>query len=115
MIYTLAEEFKEIIKEVKVLKYDSFGDSFSLVALITFKDGSRLYVRDYFIQKKHKYSYHWQDAEGNLIIRWDNSPHHKNIKTFPHHRHRGDVVEESYETTLEEVLKFIRDTLIAHL
>ncbi len=38
---------------------------------------------------------------------WDNSPHHRNIKTFPHHKHVGDKIELSHEIKLEEVLIYI--------
>ena len=44
---------------------------------------------------------------GDLIIRWDNSPHHKSLTTFPHHKHSPDL-EESYETTFKDVIKVIK-------
>ena len=37
-----------------------------------------------------KYSFHWQAANGTLIRRWDNAPHHREIASFPHHFHDGD-------------------------
>ena len=36
-----------------------------------------------------KYRHHWQDANGALIMRWDNAPHHPAVETFPHHLHDG--------------------------
>jgi hypothetical protein len=35
------------------------------------------------------YSYHWTDADGNLIRRWDNTPHFPDLPGFPHHVHDG--------------------------
>lgn len=35
------------------------------------------------------YSYHWENAEGRLICRWDNTPHFPNLPDFPHHVHDG--------------------------
>lgn len=35
------------------------------------------------------YSYHWADAHGNLIRRWDNTPHFPDLPGFPHHIHDG--------------------------
>ena len=32
-----------------------------------------------------KYKYQWQFETGDLITRWDNVPHHREIATFPHH------------------------------
>jgi hypothetical protein len=28
---------------------------------------------------QEKYSFHWQDAQGNLRRRWDNAPHHLHL------------------------------------
>lgn len=36
-----------------------------------------------------KYRFHWQDSDGNLIVRWDNAPHHLSLPTFPYHIHDG--------------------------
>lgn len=33
------------------------------------------------------YSYHWTDAKGDLVRRWDNTPHFPNLSGFPHHIH----------------------------
>ncbi len=35
------------------------------------------------------YSYHWADTQGNLIHRWDNTPHFPLLPGFPHHIHNG--------------------------
>lgn len=35
------------------------------------------------------YSYHWVDAAGRLVKRWDNVPHHPEKAGFPHHVHIG--------------------------
>jgi hypothetical protein len=35
----------------------------------------------------YKYSYHYRDPYGSLIFRYDMAPHHKEIETFPHHKH----------------------------
>ena len=35
------------------------------------------------------YSYHWADAQGNLLKRWDNTPHFPGLPNFPHHIHDG--------------------------
>ncbi len=34
-----------------------------------------------------KYSFHWQDADGELICRWDNVRHHMDLPNAPHHLH----------------------------
>ncbi|MGR3318484.1 MAG: toxin-antitoxin system TumE family protein [Candidatus Anammoxibacter sp.] len=57
------------------------------------------------------YSYHWQEPNKKLLIRWDNSPHHKHIETFPHHIHYGNNVLPSYQISFEEILKVIEEKL----
>ena len=36
-----------------------------------------------------KYSFYWQNSEGELKIRWDNAAHHLEILTHPHQVHEG--------------------------
>jgi len=36
-----------------------------------------------------KYSFHWQDAAGKLLKRWDNAAHHRELSTHPNHLHDG--------------------------
>jgi len=77
---------------------------------LTFVDGSRLYVTETWVEGELEvYSYYWVDAEDNLIIGWDNAPHHTQIGTFPHHKHVGDRSnrQPSEEHCLENVLRAI--------
>ena len=48
-----------------------------------------------------------------LIHRWDNTPHHPQIPTFPHHQHIDDElnVHPSEKITLYEILIFIQNSL----
>jgi len=88
VFYKLVEEYSNIISDYSVSDFRRYGAASSLAAKIKFIDESILYIKDYlFIDGKRKYSYHWQTNKGHLISRWDNSPHHKNISTFSHHRH----------------------------
>lgn len=52
------------------------------------------------------YSYHWADAEDNLIRRWDNTPHFPDLSGFPHHIHEGpaDVVRPGEPTNIFAIL-----------
>jgi len=63
---------------------------------------------DFGIEIK-SYTYHWQDAEGNLKKRWDNARHHLRVATFPHHLHDGDEsnVTESDIMNFEKVQEII--------
>jgi hypothetical protein len=52
------------------------------------------------------YSYHWADAQGQLIQRWDNTPHFPDLPNFPHHVHAGagPVVAPGQPMTMAAVL-----------
>ena len=48
-----------------------------------------------------------------VIFRYDDAPHHRNLKTFPHHKHLSDVVEgrlgqANYVPLLQEDHRFRR-------
>ena len=67
-------------------------------------DGSLLYVRELFFPDHSKYSYHWQTQTGEMLLRWDNAPHHPEIPTHPHHKHEGERIGPSARVSVEEVL-----------
>jgi len=58
------------------------------------------------IEKIH-YSYHFQQADGATIFRYDNAPHYRKIKSFPHHKHAGEKIEASAAPDLHDVLQEI--------
>ncbi len=74
----------------------------------TVKDGSVLYVTELQAASNQKYSYHWQKEDGEMLIRWDNSPHYKYLKTFPHHVHESGDIKPSHRIAVEEVIREIR-------
>lgn len=53
-----------------------------------------------------KYKYQWQSSEGNLLKRWDNASHHKEINTFLYHVHDPDGVSPSHAMSLESILDY---------
>jgi hypothetical protein len=56
-----------------------------------------------------EYTYHWQNAEGRLIQRWDTAKHHRDLPYAPHHIHLGTGTTEGnpYPPTLQSVLREI--------
>jgi hypothetical protein len=72
-----------------------------------FENGYRLdfiEVRDIEVRPKVKYRYQYMDECQNLIFRYDNAPHHRNIATFPHHKHTHNEIIASAEAMLSDVL-----------
>ena len=108
----LLEDFKDIIKSINIEKYDVSNDNIKLRMALLLINNSWLFVRETIISgEKRKYSYHWQDENGNLIKRWDNAPDW-DVETFPHHLHVGkEIVIASYDRSLEKVLAIIREEI----
>ena len=84
--------------------------------IVEFSDGSELHYRELVDLRQPMrlvmYAYHYQDASANLVFRYDNTNHHLQIQTAPHHKHTRDVVTSSEPPGLEAVLAEI-ETLIA--
>ena len=90
------------------IPYDEF-EGF-IEGKITFLNGSTLdfgEVKNVKYNPKMKYRYHYMDEDKNLIFRYDNADHHKEIATFPHHKHAPNGIEESEEPDIEDIMKEI--------
>ena len=73
---------------------------------ISFANGYHLdfvEVKNIDTDGKLKYRYQYMDAEKEEVFRYDNAPHHRRLKSFPHHKHIEDEVIASPEPTLESV------------
>lgn len=78
---------------------------------LAFFDGSNLHFMEFVNVKeginKYKYSYHYQ-LNDSLIFRYDMAPHHKEVTTFPHHKHIADgQVVDTAAPSLFDVLEEI--------
>lgn len=82
-------------------------------------DGSLLEISEYWAETsdaelaRREYSFHWQAADGQLRLRWDNAAHHPELPNAPHHLHRADgLADGSGELpTLAIVLRTIENKL----
>jgi len=85
---------------------------------IVFIDGSKLTFLEYIVSEEEKlerisYRFHYTDRDNNLIFRYDNAPHHKELSSYPHHKHLADGrVIEAYPISLLEVLDEISMLLL---
>jgi hypothetical protein len=82
-----------------------------IAAILEFADGSKLDFKEVVEVRayrpiKHRYSYHYMQGE-KTVFRYDNAQHHRQIKTFPHHKHVGRKVVAAVEPTLKQVLEEI--------
>jgi hypothetical protein len=109
----LLTKYSDVIASYKISRFEHFGLILRFRAELILTDNTLLYVRETVISTSiRKYSYHWQDRRGNLIMRWDNAPDW-DVETFPHHVHVGEegAVGPSFDRTLEQVLNFVRSRL----
>ncbi len=97
-----------VFSDIKVIEFIDEVTVQLLKIKATVKDGSVLYVTELRTTNYQKYSYHWQKETGEMLIRWDNSPHYKSLKTFPHHVHESGNIKPSHRITVEEVINEIR-------
>jgi len=83
---------------------------------IYFSDHSVLYFVEFVNVKekaeRYKYSYHYQNKDGKVIFRYDMAPHHREVKTFPHHKHvNSEKVINSLAPSLVKILDEIEGLL----
>ncbi len=78
-------------------------------------DGSELYFRELVDVKadvlRLMYSYHYQAPDDTLIFRYDDTPHHLQLTTFPHHKHDGN--EKQIVAALPPTLRLVLDEIEA--
>lgn len=101
-------EGQEWVSGIVVKDFRNNEATYYLNLSIDFKNGSSLHCKEYLGLNQRKYSFHWQNKNGDLIRRWDNAPHHPEIATFPHHVHlpNGQILN-SYDISIEEVMTVI--------
>jgi hypothetical protein len=88
-------------------------NSFKLKAILA--DGSSVRLNEqYRDDTLEKYAYYWLDTNNNLIIGWDNAPHHPHLATHPDHKHVTTQanIQPSTEVSLEAVLGVIKETIV---
>jgi len=101
------------VEELQILdRSDRLDAESRFAARLRFWDGSLLQVEEllrvrWFIVEKTHYAYHYQHADGSLIFRYDNAPHHPELPGFPCHKHTPAGVQPAEAPDLSEVLREI--------
>lgn len=83
-------------------------------AKITFRDGSSLHLFEFVLigddeAKVDKYRYHYQNKENELVFRFDDAAHHKDVETFPEHKHKGDEVVDAERPEISKVFDLVTE------
>lgn len=100
-----------VVLDVDVLELID-EDSVRLIKIkATLKENCVLYITELHTRDWQKYSYHCQRSDGEVMVRWDNKPHWKEMATFPHHKHEGSQVVPSHRVTIVDVLEEVEKRL----
>ncbi|MBT9139239.1 MAG: hypothetical protein DDT31_01821 [Syntrophomonadaceae bacterium] len=106
------EQFPDIVEFIEQLELSEEEHVSRIKAKLKLFDGSALWIREVWIKGKVEvYSYYWLRPDETIIMGWDNAPHHREIATFPHHKHAGNKIEPSQQMNIHDVLSFIREFL----
>jgi hypothetical protein len=101
-----------LIAHIQVIRERATAGDAHLRAHLTLADGSWLEFSEYARQMPDgqvrivTYSYHWAEADGKLIRRWDNTPHFPDLPGAPHHVHDGasGTIAPGHPVSLFDVL-----------
>ena len=92
-----------IVDTIVSVDSDAYGEFHKIKIQARLIKGWKLHVWEHVTPSTRRYAYHVSKGS-ELVIRWDNAPHHRKIKTFPHHKHVKEEFFESNEVVLEEIL-----------
>jgi hypothetical protein len=96
-------EKSSLVQDFKIHDFKT-GKEFAYLKLeILFKNSSKVHIREFLNAKQRKYSFHWI-LDNRTEIRWDNSPHHKDIRTCPHHLH---VNQDTFPSECSDPVKIL--------
>lgn len=102
---------------IESLRTEATPEGASFRAEVRFFDGSWLSISELLEQvsrgtsNRLYYRFHYRAAEGELVFRYDNRPHHPHLDSYPHHKHIGRQVIESNPPDLTDILAEIDEIL----
>jgi len=99
----------------KAVDFKEFSSDEGMVrGRLLFLSGYVLTFMEYIQMGKErpKYRFNLSDSKGDVIFRYDNAAHHKEIITFPHHKHVRTEVKPSKEVGLADVVAEIENMIL---
>ena len=99
------------VSSYEILKFERTRSVLRLKVAVAINDGSQLFLSEATTPRGFRYAYHWQDAEGRMLARWDNAPHHQTLVTFPDHFHTAENIEPAVQPTIREVFEYLANRL----
>ena len=106
------------IVDFRIIKQVDRSNNGYLRARVRFTDGSTLEFSEFAVLGSDgtiqvvTYSYHWLAESGNLLCRWDNTPHFPKLENAPHHIHlKEEQVIPGKTTNIFEILGLIGEKI----
>ena len=106
MLASIDDYFRDLLDKINAtaivrtsdLNFDKRSSMVGFIrGQIFFNDDSILHLKELIDLRKEPvqvmYVYHYQDISGNLIFRYDNTPHFTELTSFPHHKHTITTTE----------------------
>ncbi len=95
------------LTSIKITKNNPDSGHFRLKGFLTENEFIEIF-EFYFTGNLLKYSFAYI-KENISILRYDNSPHHKDLKTFPHHKHIKGSIKELERPSLKEFVRELKE------
>jgi hypothetical protein len=102
-----------IVLVSNIQKYFGPGEeTVYLKGQITIIDSSTLEISIFATESREKlsidkYRLHYRSNAGQMVFRYDNSPHHPEIDSFPHHKHMPGKIRPSNIPSIKDILNEI--------
>ncbi len=93
------------VRDIRIEPVDECSGWFSIEA---FRGEYRVVIYESIrsgVVTKYAYSLLRGDV---CVLRYDNAPHHRDIPTFPHHKHVFDRIEPLYDSSIENFLREVK-------
>ncbi len=107
---------KAILAAPHVIQTDISFDEVSeeecyIRGVIILRGGFELHIAEYVATepefKRLKYRFHLQSSDNRMIARWDNAPHHPEVKTHPDHAHIGQKIKANPPMDIPQALEAV--------
>ncbi len=93
----------KVVAKIISVDFDGTAGYSRLKIRAKLTNGWQFQVWEHETPVARQYAYHVFDADA-MVMRWDNAPHHRDISTFPYHKHMGEEIAESEEMQISDVL-----------
>ncbi len=104
------------LSRIEVERYEEqvlSNDRGNLRIRLRFPDNSLLEISEaiHIVEGMFKwlsYRYHYQRPDGSIIFRYDNTPHHPDVDTYPEHKHIRESVLSANRPDIEDILTEVK-------